>query len=434
MAKTYLIREFDSIVDENCRKEQHPGFHPVDSYTFHALEAFVLENKSDKSNPLELLSLGAKREWGKTITARNYIGVITFNNGTTLQILPKLAPVNSTDYEAKERYVLIKMLQAVMNLPLKKFDQARLDTASMNIFELFIQSFVASVSNLAKRGLKSSYEPIENNELFLKGKIDFPQNIKKNHSHKERFVVQYDTFSVNRAENRLIKSTLNLLKGKTQSANTRRKIDNVLILFKDVAVSANIEKDFSSCAIDRTMGNYTSILDWCKVFLRGESFTSFKGSEVATSLLFPMETLFEAYVAKILKSVAVEYGWKLSTQDRGKYLFDSHRKFALRPDIVLRKKQAADIILDTKWKRITSDLKNISQADLYQMYAYWHRYQASDVILIYPKTKEHSGLIEKSFHSEKDATVHVFFFDLIDPKASARELFNCLGTFNQNNN
>ena len=317
-----------------------------------------------------------------------------------------------------------------MNLPLKKFNQARLDTASMNIFELFIQSFVASVSNLAKKGLKSSYEPIENNELFLKGKIDFPQNIKKNHSHKERFVVQYDTFSVNRAENRLIKSTLNLLKSKTQSANTRRKIDNVLILFKDVAVSANIEKDFSSCAIDRTMGNYTSILDWCKVFLRGESFTSFKGSEVATSLLFPMETLFEAYVAKILKSVVSEYGWKLSTQDRGKYLFDSHRKFALRPDIVLRKKQSADIILDTKWKRITSDLKNISQADLYQMYAYWHRYQASDVILIYPKTKEHSGLIEKSFHSEKDATVHVFFFDLIDPKASARELFNCLGTFN----
>ena len=33
----------------------------------------------------------------------------------------------------------------------------------------------------------------------------------------------------------------------------------------------------------------------------GKSFTSFSGSEVAFALLFPMETLFESYIAAQLK-------------------------------------------------------------------------------------------------------------------------------------
>ena len=40
---------------------------------------------------------------------------------------------------------------------------------------------------------------------------------------------------------------------------------------------------------------------WCRIFLKGKSFTSFAGSDVAYALLFPMETLFESYIACLIK-------------------------------------------------------------------------------------------------------------------------------------
>lgn len=53
------------------------------------------------------------------------------------------------------------------------------------------------------------------------------------------------------------------------------------------------------------------------------------------TLLFPMEKVFESYDSQQLRKVMVETGWKISTQDKGCYLFDSSKQFALRLDIVI---------------------------------------------------------------------------------------------------
>jgi 5-methylcytosine-specific restriction enzyme subunit McrC len=46
------------------------------------------------------------------------------------------------------------------------------------------------------------------------------------------------------------------------------------------------------------MSYYESALDWAKLILRGFSPVSGVGKHDAPSLLFPMEAVFEAYVAK----------------------------------------------------------------------------------------------------------------------------------------
>jgi 5-methylcytosine-specific restriction enzyme subunit McrC len=51
----------------------------------------------------------------------------------------------------------------------------------------------------------------------------------------------------------------------------------------------------------------------------------------------------------------------------------------------------AEIIWDTKWKKIDStDYKwnyGISQADMYQLFAYANNYKCKDLYLIYPKNE-----------------------------------------------
>lgn len=86
--------------------------------------------------------------------------------------------------------------------------------------------------------------------------------------------------------------------------------------------SADYKGDFAKYISDRNMKDYNTALMWCRVFLMGKSFTSFAGSEIALALLFPMETLFENYVAAILKKKLSRSDFTVSVQDRTYHLFN----------------------------------------------------------------------------------------------------------------
>ena len=158
---------------------------------------------------------------------------------------------------------------------------------------------------------------------------------------------------------------------------------------------------------------------WCKVFLKGKSFTSFAGSGVAYALLFPMETVFESYVAQQLKKLINPDEYIVSAQHIGKYLFDYPQKFSLRPDIVItRKSDGKNFIMDTKWKLLSDSFANygISQADMYQMYVYQKKYDAESVTLLYPLTDAVSATSAIKYIAEDNVIVNVRFVDLFNVK------------------
>ena len=114
------------------------------------------------------------------------------------------------------------MIKTLKDFPTKTFNEAHLNTERMNLFEIFIRIYIQDVQALAKKGIKSDYYEIENNLSVYKGKMVFSEQVKQNIVHKERFYVRYDEFGPNRAENRLIKSTLmKLLKQSTSADNVK---------------------------------------------------------------------------------------------------------------------------------------------------------------------------------------------------------------------
>ena len=165
------------------------------------------------------------------------------------------------------------------------------------------------------------------------------------------------------------------------------------------------------------MKAYEKVLQWCEIFLKGNSFTNSQGKHLATALLFPMEKLFESYVAEKL-SKALDFDmFNVRKQDGKHHLFE--RKFALRPDIVVEnRKEDFTVVLDTKWKLLCSDSKanyGIAQGDMYQMYAYGKKYGSRKVILLYPLNEKVTGLGQSiNFPSSEndDVNVHVRFIDL----------------------
>jgi len=173
--------------------------------------------------------------------------------------------------------------------------------------------------------------------------------------------------------------------------------------------------------IDRTAKDYEILMQWSKVFLMNQSFTTFSGSTVSRALLFPMESVYESYVAQQMKKIMGPAGWSVRSQDKGHYLFTEPRgQFALRPDIVLER-DGRKIIMDTKWKRLNDNERanyGISQGDMYQMYAYSKKYDTREIWLLYPINDEMRGHKPIRFDSvspvtnEVETTVRVFFVDV----------------------
>ena len=98
MRNTYPVTEYVSFVAE----KHIPSYTTLPQRTFDALESFILANRSKDTDALELLALSAKKGIGKVITARNYVGVITMTDGTTIEILPKVFP-NHTEEGAQSQ-------------------------------------------------------------------------------------------------------------------------------------------------------------------------------------------------------------------------------------------------------------------------------------------------------------------------------------------
>ena len=391
-----ILKEFEFLQYKNESEENY-----IEKTIFESIEKFVLENETE-----QYLKITTKKGFGKVLQAQNYVGVIQAKDGTTIEILPKIRNFD----EQKSKEILIKMLKTLKNSPFKHFNSANLKASKMPLLEIFISMFLEELAKLVQKGIKSDYVQKEENLKFLKGKLKISEQIKQNSVHKERFFVEYEQFCSDRVENRLIKTTLEYLYKKSKSNKNQQRIREFLFVFDEIKVSHNIKTDFEKIKLNRQMKDYEQVLLWCKTFLLENSFSPYKGNDIAFALLFDMNLLFESYVYDYLKKSSKFENIK--NQDKKHHLAyeDEKGKFALKPDIVI---DDGKIIVDTKWKILSVDKSNlgISQSDMYQIYAYGKKYKSENLYLIYPKDEE---IKENLYHyyEDKKLPLKVLFFDV----------------------
>ncbi|GAW97617.1 MULTISPECIES: McrC family protein [Colwellia] len=346
------------------------------------------------------------------LQVKNYAGVLFTPDGTQIEVLPKVAKKNSGEHRAQHAQdSLLNMLKTLKSFRHLKTNNANLAKNKMPLLEVFISQFLSSVNELIKRGMRSDYVRCEDNLAFLKGKLLVGKQVQHNFINKHKFYVEYDEYLQDRPVNRLIHSALKKVSGYSRSANNQKLTQELLFAFADIPLSSNIKNDFASIKLDRGMNYYETPLAWARLILDGFSPLTMQGKNNAFSLLFPMEAVFESYVASILRK-QVPDGLRLKTQASSKYLVKHKGKyrFQLQPDLLLHhasgeKKGQNACVLDTKWKLVSDNSEadekakyGLSQSDFYQMFAYGHKYLngEGELFLIYPS---HDGFNEAIKHS-----------------------------------
>ncbi|WP_104733121.1 McrC family protein [Helicobacter felis] len=388
----------------------------------------------------------------RTLKTQNYVGVIQVE-GFSIEILPKICGRDLSRENAKKhdgcgmkipkldrskfqdqvkkfvksqdslepphkpdcplchaKAVLYNCLITLKDAPFKQSQFSQLHSAHLPLLDIFVQMFLDACAQLIKRGLKRDYLAISENRPYLKGKLEFANHLKYNLIHKERFYTTSDEYSLDNPPNRLIRSTLEMLKTLSLSPKSQEKLNSVRFVFDEVRVSTHIERDFAKSAHASRFKEYENLLAWCDLFLRKKSLTPYSGAERAYALLFPMEKLFESFVGHWLKKSLESYSVGLQKQNRKYLMLDqqNRRCFEMLPDIVLEN-DTEITILDTKWKLLKVQ-KDISHADLYQMWAYASKYalpqqdrptRQVQVWLVYPH-QEAEAIPTLTFKASRD--------------------------------
>jgi len=326
------------------------------------------------------------------LRVQNFVGIVQLPSGDSLEILPKITKKLDEDSKERGRKILLSMLSAVHRFPHITFRRAGLDSGRMPLLEIFIICFLDDIGTLIRRGICSGYATVEENLQCLRGKLLMPQHIRANSIHREHFYVSYDEYLPDRPKNRLLKTALLHAHSISRNLESKRRCKRFLDVFEGVPFSSNIRDDFAASAnLDRNTRHYRTPLFWSRLLLQGETPVPTSGNLGCTAVLFPMEKLFEAYVAIQVRRKLSLSGWAVTTQAKRVHLVEEHQNtpsYILKPDLLLERKSEC-VIADTKWKHIVRK-DDISSGDLYQLFAYSEKYMAQNTtrlsFLIYPQT------------------------------------------------
>lgn len=104
----------------------------------------------------------------------------------------------------------------------------------------------------------------------------------------------------------------------------------------EIPKSINIKQDFNQWQSGRLLALYAEIKPWTELILYEYMPVSTQGDWRGMSLLFPMEKLFEYYVAYFLRKS--QKAWEIHTQHSTEHMCLQRNKliFRLRPDIFMK--------------------------------------------------------------------------------------------------
>lgn len=347
-----------------------------------------------------------------------YVGVIQTPCGTTVEVLPKHMDAEVPEAAPTCRRLLRKLIQSFFDVPSRQVGAASLETFKLPLHEWLMQRFVEELDRIVQRGVRFSYQRVEEEQPFLRGQLNVVAQLRQPPGRAHHFQIRHDVFTPDRPENRLLRAALERVRKLTQQPDTWRLAQELSLRLADIPISAQIEADFKAWRNDRLVAHYQAARPWCELILRQMMPLAVHGSTQGMSLLFSMDKLFERHVAAWLRN-RLDGACRIRTPAGSEYLCrqGSEQMFRLEPDILIEHATKGKWVLDTKWKVLDSADRGgkygISQADLYQLFAYGHKYMGGhgDMALVYPLSPTFQRPLAP-FSFSDDLRLHALPFDL----------------------
>lgn len=245
------------------------------------------------------------------------------------------------------------------------------------VSQLFATVLIEGISHLFKKGIDRGYVQYSDEIQRIRGKIDFPMNIKRNFFRQPRLYCEFDELDYDILHNQILKTTIkNMIGCKRLDEELNTKLKNLALRLHKVSDIVLTKKCFRQVQLHRNNFFYDFLIKVCELIYdnlliskkgEGGEFKDFVQDETV------MSRIFEEFVRNFYKrhldvyKVSRSYiSWQL------KPLTDSAESFLPRmeTDITLLSEDKK-IIMDTKYyKETLSQNDKIHSGNLYQLFAY----------------------------------------------------------------
>lgn len=370
----------------------------------------------------------------KGLRARGVVGVIA-TRGCQLEILPKIEGAGGANVDdATLRHRLVDMLAVARDIRVDLTTVAQLAWQRDTVLEFLIRLFCNKLADAARQGMPQQYTDREDDLPALRGRLDVNRQFSILAASPQKLACRFDERSPDIALNQVMKAAVGKLSRIAQAPDNQRALRELGFAYAYISEVSPDDLRWDLIVLDRTNTRWRELLSLARLFLGDRHQETSTGSTDGYALLFEMNVLFEEYVARLLARALAGTGLRVSAQGGHRYcLFDGKTgRFRTRPDLIIRDGGRTAVIIDAKWKRISTRIddpkRGVSQGDVYQAMAYGRLYDCPNVVLLYP---HHCGLpsalVFERYSIAKPGAGEGLFVATLDVAGPRREHQTALG-------
>lgn len=337
----------------------------------------------------------------RCLKASSWVGTLGLGEHC-LDVIPKIDDAAGQLDDRQTRKNLLWMASRAGLIPIADADIAPLANSPRTLLESFLQLYVQKLSQEWQRGPIRQYISEEENRTYLRGKLLFAEQLRHNLIQKHRFYTRTDEFEMDNPLSALLKAALLKCSLQSFSNDVARNAKRLLLEFSEIGARDFTPYDMEQVQVSRQHQRFELLLRLAKMILCTSSPGQSGHGAPIYSLMFDMNVVFERFVASELQVALAGSGLTVRAQLSGHSLLTKagKPKFQLKPDIGVFRGKELVCLIDTKWKRLDPQKTHcgVSQADMYQMYAYGKEFNSPLTILLYPRWGKLTSKLAEYLH------------------------------------
>jgi 5-methylcytosine-specific restriction enzyme subunit McrC len=328
----------------------------------------------------------------KGLRARGIVGVIAAEE-CALEILPKIDFPGESGASAtgSTRRRLVHMLAVALDLKIDAGQLTALDWQRETLLEILIRLFSEKLVDAVRQGVPRRYVEHSDDLPVLRGRLNVTRQFTTLAAEPSRLACRYDALTADIALNQIMKAAVSQLARVARTVDNQRRLRELMFAYADIVDVPVLALRWDRVVLDRTNSRWRELLNLARLLLGARFQTTSAGGIEGFSLLFEMNTLFEEYIARMLKCALADTDLHVVSQGGRLYCLEADDRrglFQTRPDILVKRGDEVVQVIDTKWKRIAGGIddpkQGVSQGDVYQMMADGQLYRCPRLTLLYP--------------------------------------------------
>jgi 5-methylcytosine-specific restriction enzyme subunit McrC len=232
------------------------------------------------------------------------------------------------------------------------------------LFPVLAETLARFAERALGGGVLQGYRSYDETAVTVRGRVRFSDQMARRGSQLLPVELTYDEFTVDIAENQILRAAAQLLLGiPGVDARIRRRLTHVESRLEGVSLLRR-GAELPTWTPTRLNARYHSALRFAELVIAGLTPSSLGSGERIASFVVDLSEAFEGFVAKALSEA---YAGTSTGVSRGQYsmYLDDERRQLVRPDFVHLVGGRPQVVVDAKYK-----LGDPRVADLYQMLAY----------------------------------------------------------------